>query len=68
MTNQTAAAAEPKTFPVGTIAKCNRCGQSHPLPKVCIGVQENASMYRLQTMATLDCGHMDAHWVKDSQS
>ena len=50
-------------FPQGTLACCNRCNQISPLPKPCTGQRENAGAYRLQTMATLDCGHMDAHWV-----
>lgn len=63
------------TFPAGTIAKCNRCSAANPLPKDCTGhlsgthKGQNAegithhAVYRLETMCTLACGHMDAHWV-----
>ena len=54
---------ETKTFPAGTMAKCNRCNQRCPLPKECKGHAENVRAFRLETMCTLDCGHMDAHWV-----
>lgn len=54
-----------QTFPAGTMAQCNRCKRFSPLPKPCLGHLETpgGNVYRLDTMAVLDCGHMDAHWV-----
>ena len=60
---------EQTTFPAGTQAEFNRCKQFNPLPKPCLGHLEAPasefipSVYRLDTMCTLLCGHMDAHWV-----
>ena len=59
-----------QTFAVGTVAECNRCGKTGPLPKDCAGHLETPAkytpgrlVYRLDTMCILPCGHMDAHWV-----
>jgi len=56
-----------QTFNIGTIARCNRCNGKHPLPKVCEAILESQNatrkVYRLTTMATLNCGHMDSHWI-----
>lgn len=63
-----------RNFEAGTVAKCNRCNKANPLPKRCAGQVESThngvTVYRLITMATLDCGHMDSHWVavNDSQA
>jgi len=51
------------TFTTGTPARCNRCNALSPLPKDVDGIRENSKAYRLQGFATLDCGHMDCHWV-----
>lgn len=69
-----------RTFPAGTVAKCNRCSIANPLPKVCEGHISNTwkgtntaggltfyTLYRLDTMCVLDCGHMDSHWVCTTQ-
>lgn len=55
--------ATPRTFKTGTTATCNRCHAKSPLPKDCEGRYENARAYRLDTLCTLPCGHMDAHFV-----
>jgi len=57
-----------RTFPKGTPTRCNRCGEVSPFPKSsgAEAVRENGKCWRLQTMATLNCGHMDAHWVFDA--
>lgn len=51
------------TFGPGTPARCNRCDARSPLPKAVNAVRENSAAYRIQDFATLDCGHMDCHWV-----
>jgi len=56
---------ELRTYPEGTPARCNRCDAQGALPKLCIGHRENERCWRLDTMCTLDCGHMDAHWIHD---
>jgi len=69
-----------RTFPAGTIAKCNRCSNASSLPKDCEGHISNTwkgtntagkltfhTAYRLETMCTLECGHMDSHWIYTSQ-
>jgi len=56
-----------RTFPKGTPTRCNRCNAVSPFPKAeGLAVRENSRAWRLQTMAVLDCGHMDAHWVYES--
>ena len=61
--------AEQVVFPAGTQAACNRCQAVNALPKNCTGhlshlsKNDGAQVYRLDTMSTLLCGHMDAHWV-----
>ena len=56
-----------KTFPQGTPVRCNRSNQRSLFPKPeAFAVRENAHCWRVQTMAVLDCGHMDAHWIFDS--
>ena len=52
-----------RAFGAGTLARCNRCQEKHPLPKLVRAVRENRSAYRIQDFARLDCGHMDCHWV-----
>lgn len=53
-----------KTFPRGTPTRCNRCGETSPFPKKLADAhRENDRVWRLQTFATLECGHMDCHWV-----
>ena len=53
-----------RTFPKGTPTRCNRCNAMSPFPKAeARAVRENSKAWRLQTFATLDCGHMDAHWI-----
>lgn len=54
---------EIKVFAKGTIARCNRCGRKAPLPRDRQACRENSKAFRLTGMCTLDCGHMDAHWV-----
>lgn len=58
-----------RVFPAGTWAECNRCGKLSRLPKDCAGHRETmpGSIFRLDTMCLLDCGHMDAHWVNANQ-
>jgi hypothetical protein len=52
------------TITRGTTVRCNRCNTASPFPKSeSRAIRENNKAYRLQKMATLDCGHMDAHWV-----
>ncbi len=65
---------EQTTFTKGTTARCNRCGERHPLPKNCQGHYDHVwrgeytvVIYRLDTMSTLDCGHMDAHWIYENK-
>ena len=55
-----------QTFAKGTPARCNRCDQQSPLPKNVDGSRENGKAWRLQGFATLECGHMDCHWVYDA--
>ena len=56
-----------RTFPKGTPTRCNRCDQVSPFPKrEGYAVRENSKVWRLQTFAVLDCGHMDCHWVFDA--
>jgi len=56
-----------RTFSKGTPTHCNRCDAVSPFPKrEGYAVRENGKVWRLQTMAVLDCGHMDAHWVYES--
>jgi len=50
-------------FSNGTIARCNRRGEPSPLPKDVEAIKENDKAWRIQTFATLACGHMDTHWV-----
>jgi hypothetical protein len=51
----------------GMIVRCNRCDEPSPFPKKQgRAIRENSRVWRLQTMAVLDCGHMDAHWVFDT--
>ena len=53
-----------RTFPKGTPTCCNRCNEVSPFPKAeARAVRENSKTWRLQTFATLNCGHMDTHWV-----
>ena len=60
---------EHRTFPTGTQAACNRCPAVNALPKDCTGHLSHlhnaadGKVYRLETMCTLACGHMDAHWI-----
>ena len=57
---------EERTFPQGTPTRCNRCDRVSPFPKAeAKAVRENSRAWRLQTFATLDCGHMDCHWIFD---
>ena len=59
--------AETRTFTRGTPTHCNRCDQISPFPKARAEAnRENSKAWRLQTFATLACGHMDAHWVFDA--
>ena len=52
------------TITKGSIARCNRCNTTSPFPKPeSRAIRENSNAYRLQKMAVLDCGHMDAHWI-----
>lgn len=58
---------ETRIFTRGTPTHCNRCDQVSPLPKREVeAVRENAKVWRLQGFATLECGHMDCHWVHDA--
>jgi hypothetical protein len=53
-----------RTFIKGVPTRCNRCNEVHPFPKDSArAVRENSHCWRVQTMAVLDCGHMDAHWI-----
>ena len=66
-----AEAQQTQTFAKGTIAMCNRCGAKSALPKDCQAVPSDKAgrVWRLTTMSTLACGHMDSHWVaKESAS
>jgi hypothetical protein len=55
------------TFKSGTIGRCNRCSTKFVLPHDCRAVQENARTWRLLDMCLADtCGHIDAHWVAQS--
>ena len=52
------------TITQGMIVRCNRCNAASPFPKSeSLAIRENSQAYRVQKMATLNCGHMDAHWV-----
>jgi hypothetical protein len=56
-----------RTYPKGTPTRCNRCNALSPFPKEeARAVRENSRVWRLQTSALLDCGHMDCHWVFDA--
>ena len=56
-----------RTVTRGTPTRCNRCNEIHPFPKTePRAVRENSKAWRLQSFATLDCGHMDCHWVFDA--
>jgi hypothetical protein len=57
---------ETRTFERGTPTRCNVCDEVSPFPKARgKAMRENSRAWRLQTMAVLECGHMDAHWVYD---
>jgi len=48
----------------GTPVRCNRCDAKCAWPKAdTVAYWAGGHVYRLQDMALLDCGHLDAHWV-----
>lgn len=56
-----------KNFETGTIIRCNRCNAWGPSPKSFRAVRENSNAWRIQSMmAHPRCGHLDAHWVFNS--
>ena len=60
-----------KIFPAGTPTRCNRvscpgASSPQPLPRDMRAWQENSKCWRLAEMCVLPCGHMDSHWVFES--
>jgi len=55
-----------KMFPKGTVARCNRCHKTFTTPRPTMGVRENSQSWRLLEMMMAGCGHVDSHWVYES--
>lgn len=57
-----------KQFEEGTIIRCNRCNAAGPAPRGFRAIRENSWCWRMQDMMLHPCGHMDAHWIFDSDN
>ena len=53
-------------FPAGTPARCNRCDTLSPTPKGMLAHKHNERAWRFEDMAMLACGHLDGHYVYNS--
>jgi hypothetical protein len=56
-----------KTFPARTTIRCNRCDEPGPAPREFHTKRHNRRSWRMSGMMTHPvCGHVDAHYVYDS--
>ena len=60
---------ESKTFTGKTRIRCNRCDAVGETTREFPAIRENDKAWRIQQMmAHPTCGHMDAHWVYNSDN
>lgn len=59
-------------FETGTVIRCNRCSVAGEAPQSFWAVRENNKAWRItraeDMMIHPTCGHMDSHWVFDSDN